>query len=488
MAYQINRYDNSILAVVQDGTIDSTSTDLKFIGRNYAGYGEFQNENFLYLLENFAGNNPPPRKVTGQVWFDKATKKLKFYDGTKWRTTGGSETSAQAPTGLSDGDFWWNTDTDQLYVYNGEEFILIGPEGTGQDVTKMVSDSVLDSTGNERNIVIATVNGVPVFVISSEEFLLDPAESLVGFDRIKKGLTLIDTTDATNGVTSSDFRFWGTSSNSDKLGGVPASDFVRQSNLTFNSVVNFSDSGIIIGNDLDLRIYVDGSEGIIENQTGNSNSISFKVRNSTGATVRPIYVTSDGVSPSLTNTFDLGTSDRIWDTVYASTFNGTATKADTLKVGSSYRSASIDSTNNTIAARDENGNLKANLFDGVATSTRYADLAEKYTTRTTIEVGTVVAICNHPDHECCECDVYDMVAGVISEKPALLMNSELDGQAVALKGRVPVKVSGPVHKGDAVYVSGIGVASVNGIGDLVGIALESNTSDEIKLVECFLKV
>src|SRR6056297_838183 len=107
MAYSIERTNGQTIAVVEDGTVDNT-TDLKFIGKNYAGYGEIQNENFLYLLENFSGVNQPPRPVSGQVWFDSANSKLKFYDGGQWRTTGGSEISADQPSGLSIGDFWWD--------------------------------------------------------------------------------------------------------------------------------------------------------------------------------------------------------------------------------------------------------------------------------------------------------------------------------------------------------------------------------------------
>ena len=77
MAYQIDRYNNTLLTTVEDGTVDQT-TDLKFIGKNYAGYGEIQNENFLFLLENFAGANQPPRAITGQIWFETGNSKLKF--------------------------------------------------------------------------------------------------------------------------------------------------------------------------------------------------------------------------------------------------------------------------------------------------------------------------------------------------------------------------------------------------------------------------
>jgi hypothetical protein len=70
MAYAIDRYNNTLLTTVEDGTVDQT-TDLKFIGKNYAGYGEIQNENFVHLLENFSGETKPPRPLPGQLWYDR---------------------------------------------------------------------------------------------------------------------------------------------------------------------------------------------------------------------------------------------------------------------------------------------------------------------------------------------------------------------------------------------------------------------------------
>jgi len=94
MPYNINRYNTASIGSVADGTLDTT-TDLKLIGKNYAGYGEVQNENFLWLLENFARGTAPDRPIRGQIWFDSAQKKLKFFDDDrpagKWRTTGGAE-------------------------------------------------------------------------------------------------------------------------------------------------------------------------------------------------------------------------------------------------------------------------------------------------------------------------------------------------------------------------------------------------------------
>ena len=103
MAYTINKYSGATLVVVQDGTVDLT-TDLTFVGKNYAGYGEIQNENFLFLLENFSGTSQPPKPVSGQIWHDSTNGKIKFYDGTKFKTTGGAEVSTTQPTGLTAGD------------------------------------------------------------------------------------------------------------------------------------------------------------------------------------------------------------------------------------------------------------------------------------------------------------------------------------------------------------------------------------------------
>ena len=78
MAYIINLTNGTQLTSVEDGTIDQ-STTLKLVGKNYAGYGEIQNENFVHLLENFSSANQPASPLSGQIWFDSAVKKLKFY-------------------------------------------------------------------------------------------------------------------------------------------------------------------------------------------------------------------------------------------------------------------------------------------------------------------------------------------------------------------------------------------------------------------------
>ena len=149
MAYTIDRYSGVTLTTVEDGTVDQT-TDIKLVGKNYAGYGEIQNENFLHLLENFSGTSQPPKAISGQIWFDATASKLKFYDGSRFRTTGGAEVSATQPAGLASGDLWWDSTNQQLYAYSGSGFVLIGPQGSGTTVTQMKSVTIRDVTNTNR--------------------------------------------------------------------------------------------------------------------------------------------------------------------------------------------------------------------------------------------------------------------------------------------------------------------------------------------------
>jgi len=485
MAYQINRYNSSLIATVEDGTIDQT-TDLKFVGKNYAGYGEIQNENFLFLLENFAGANAPPRALSGQIWFDSSSNKLKFYDGSKFRTTGGSEIATVEPTGLTVGDFWWDTANDQLYVYNGSVYVLIGPQAAGDGVTQIQSRLLKDTQDINHSVIASVVDDEVIHIISADQFTIksgDPSE-IDGFDVIKKGLTLKNTKEATNGVTSTEHRLWGTASNALRLGGFEAADYVKSGDSSFASTVSFADAGLTVGDSQDIKIFIEnGNEAVISNTVGSSNKITFKVNNGSGTLTAVTYINSTGIIPVADSTFNIGSDSLRWATVYADVFDGTATKADTLKEGSNYRSADKSATANTVVVRDATGNIAANLFEGVATSARYADLAEKYTTNEELAPGTAVSVCMHEDHEVEPASASKFCIGVVSTDPAYMMNSEADGQYIGLKGRLPVRVTGPVKKGQPVYAMKDGVSSTLTTNALVGVALETNLDENEKLVE-----
>ena len=495
MAYVINLTNGTQLATVEDGTIDQT-TSLKLVGKNYAGYGEIQNENFVHLLENFSSANQPAGPLSGQIWFDSSLKKLKFYDGTKFRTTGGAEIATTQPVGLTTGDFWWDTDNNQLYAQNADGgFVLIGPQSIGETVSAMVTSQVRDNTQVNRTVIKGTVDDGVQFIISASEFTIDttdPTNTITGYDVIRQGVTLRNTTSGTNGVTTSAHRFHGTATNADRLGGVAASDYALAGAANFSSVVRFGDTGFTVGAANDLAVYIDptgfGTEGIIENTTGQK--IRFKVKSSGGVTTEPMHIQADGLIPTNTTTYDIGTSAYKWRNMYATSFNGLATQAIALQVGSNYRTGDINATNNTVAVRDASGNVAANVFNGVATTAKYADLAEKYTTAEEYPVGTAVAVSYNDEnsYECESASSSSHAIGVISAEPAYLMNSEADGQAVGLKGRVPVRCTGIIKKGQPVYAWDNGVCSTIATNALVGIALETSTDESEKLIECVLKV
>jgi hypothetical protein len=485
MPYSIDRYNGTTLTVVEDGTIDNT-LDIKLIGKNYAGYGEVQNENFVNLLENFSGTSAPPRPLTGQIWYDSSVKKIKYYSATGatgWKTAGGAEVKDTAPSGLTEGDFWWDSGNDQLYAFNGASYVLVGPQGVaGAGTTQMTSRSVRDTLGSTHAIIAALVDGDVVYITSSDpDFTLDnDVNEIAGFSVIKQGLTLVNT--GVTGITSSSHKYWGTASNSLLLAGRPASDFVLADSSIFTGVVRFADPGFTVGDSNDLAIYIDGgTTPYFKNAI--SDTIVFQT---TSTTVRtPLKLVANDLLPGTDGVSNIGSTTFKYGTVYANAFNGVATAANTLNVGGTYRSASVASLPSTVVVRDASANINANLFEGVATSARYADLAEKYLTDVEYEVGTVVVVGG--DKEVTASSWGQRAVGVVSGSPAYMMNSELAGGTyIALKGRVPVKVVGAVKKGDRLIASNNGCASaaVPHANDVFGIALETNNSSEVKLVEC----
>ena len=129
MPYILNKTDGTQITIVQDASLDLT-TDLIFVGRNYAGYGEWQNENFLKLLENFSNTIPPSKPIDGQLWYDTANKRLNVFDGANWKSISNLDVNTENPNNTKiyeSGDLWFDSREEQLYAYNGENFVLIGP-------------------------------------------------------------------------------------------------------------------------------------------------------------------------------------------------------------------------------------------------------------------------------------------------------------------------------------------------------------------------
>ena len=195
---------------------------------------------------------------------------------------------------------------------------------------------------------------------------------------------------------------------------------------------------------------------------------TIAVRNTSGNLVANQFV---GISDKTDKTF-IDKTDAVVDPAWNDAT--TSTK---------YRTARLSATAYSIAARDSSGNIAAVLFQGTATSARYADLAEKYLADADYEIGTVVVIGGTA--EITASQYGELAIGVISENPAYMMNSELEGGVyVALKGRVPVKVKGTVRKGDRLVASDWGCAQVaQDRLDVFAIAIESSDTEDVKLIE-----
>ena len=320
MAYQVDKFNGTFLTSVADGTIDTT-TDLRFVGKNYAGYGEVQNENFLHLLENFANTTSPPKVLEGQIWYDSGNKKLKFYDGTKFKSASGAETSDSAPGGLGTGDLWWDTAAKQMYAWSGAEFILIGPEASPDLGASGVVAQVVKDTGNTNHSILKVLAGGKTVAIASQTaFTLNSTiNPIEDFTLVKKGLTLANT-DA-NGI-SNDYVYWGTSSNALRLGGFAADQFLQKGNIEFDPLytVKFPDNGFILGDQNDLRFFIQtGDQIVMESLTGNP--ISMYVTDGATRNISGEFTTT-GFRPGTDNNYDLGESLKKWADVYATTFNG----------------------------------------------------------------------------------------------------------------------------------------------------------------------
>jgi len=486
MSYTINRYNGAQVTVVADGTIDSTLS-VKLIGKNYAGYGEVQNENLVFLLENFSGSTSPNNPLSGQLWFDSANSKLRFYDGSKYRVASGAEASATAPVGLTPGEFWYDTANKQIQVWNGTTFTLVGPQSVaGQGTTQMQSISVLDDVGATHPIIQAVTAGQVMYIISADQFTLNTSlNPIVGFTKIGKGITLVNSTTGSNlGVTSTtDQRFWGTASNSDNLGGFAASEYLRASTTSFSDPIHFSNSGYTVGNNRDLVVNITGSTPTIANVL--SNTINFQTTVA-GVTKTPLSLIGTDLIPGDTNMSNIGSSTKIYNTMYASTFSGVASQSNQVleTVSGLYRSGNTGAAATTVAVRDANADIYANVFQGIASSADYADLAEKYLADADYLVGTVVSIGG--EKEITACSVGDRAIGIISANPAYMMNSGLEGGVyVALKGRVPCKVLGTVKKGQKLVAgaNGAGQVAYGSSADVFAIALESSNEMNEKTIE-----
>jgi len=492
MAYTVNKTNSSASPnqyTVQDGVVN-TQTDLSFIGKGYAGYGELIAENFLHLLENFSNTTAPSKPIQGQLWYDSSANRLKVYSGSAFVPSGGNVPyQSTAPSALTQGDLWIDSDTGQLYFYNGSSSILVGPPSSTGTTNGFTFDTILDSTDTSQNVTKWFNDGNLIAIVSEDTFT--PKTAIAGFATVKKGITL--------STAIADLKFQGTAEDSDQLGGVAASNYLRSNanDTTSGTLGIINDSGLTVGTDSDITLTVDSTGGIISNVTQDTD-ITFKV-NDGGSTTT--VMTIDGSTSRVgigttTPTSKLEVNGTITATsIVASatgdvtgnlTGNVTSTGANTMGTltmsGTLTSQAIVPDTDVTYDIGSSS--KKYNTVYAKATSAQYADLAEIYESDADYEVGTVVIFGGDREITISKEGNDIRVAGVISENPAYLMNSKATGLPVALMGKVKCRVVGHINKGDMLssHPTHNGVAKKTHdpqVGEVIGKALEDYDSEEI---------
>jgi hypothetical protein len=272
MPYIINKTNGQQLTIVQDASVDQ-STDLIFVGRNYSGYGEIQNENFVKLLENFSSSTPPDKPILGQVWYNTSDSSLNVCyaeaSGTtpaKFKSLATSNSGTSSPSDPTTGDLWYDATNGQLKLWDGSSYITIGPP-TGATIKAQwrgdfeYNALVPDLPVYNIKAVLGSDDEV-IAIVSAETYDMSDAYTTppayasrtTSFTKIVKGITLQgadpitgSSRSAVTGLTTSSY-FWGTAA--EALNALHADTADRSSGISAQTTstnaqfyVTFIDSG-----------------------------------------------------------------------------------------------------------------------------------------------------------------------------------------------------------------------------------------------------
>ena len=448
MAYTINLTDGTIVATVADGTIN-TDSSVTVVGKNYAGYGEFLNENFIKLLESNANTSQPSAPLTGQLWYDKTNSLLKVYSGTLFKNLGSATSATTAPSGQVAGDLWFDSTNEQLKVYNGTTHILVGPSFTaGSGTSGAIVETVQDGSAVDHVVVKMYVSST-VVSITSKDTTFTPAVSISGFATVVPGINI--------STTVSGAVLTGTSSNAQLLDSIDSTGFLSATgnDTTSGTLGVLNDTGVVVGADSDLKLSVATNDAVIQNQTSNGNILVKINDGGVTTTVLNIMGADGNINPGANNTINLGTT------------------------ALQYKE------------------IKAVAFTGLSSSAQYADLAERFEADCEMDPGTVVALGGSAEVTQATEDLSEEVFGVVSTQAAYLMNTNAGPDSthpkIALSGRTPVRVIGTVNKGDRLVSAGNGLARSAEVGEtnsfnVIGRALTNKYTTNEGTVEAIVAI
>ena len=302
MPYIVNFTDseNKTPITVFDNT-SNTDTSLTFPGRNVTGYGQIIAENFLSLLENFASAQEPVNPTEGQLWYDSSTGVLNIWDNTSWQAASGIQKGPTPPNIPSDkvGELWVDTSNQQLRIFTGQRWILVGPAESSVDGLRYgpVVERVADSDNIIRYVLTFYIADVAVVIISKDTFT--PKILISGYTLIRSGIniadpqTLAEIEQFSGGLLP---KLFGTAANADALNvagtEVPAARFLR------SDTINTTDFGLNIRSNTGLTLGVDGTFNISNTAT------SARIYNSAPGSSLDLQTNRNGIPATILRVVD----------------------------------------------------------------------------------------------------------------------------------------------------------------------------------------
>ena len=593
MAYTINLTDGNVFATIADGTVN-TSSSMILVGKNYAGYGEFLDENFVHLLENGANTTAPSSPLTGQLWWDKTNSLLKVYNGTIFKTISAATSSATEPTSNVQGDLWYDTVNQQVKVWTGAAFIVVGPAfSSSQGTTGAIPETINDAGASPHFVTSLYVNNTRVAIVSKDASFTPAAPINTAFPTIYNGITLWN---------SGSPVFGGSATNAQLLDSLDSADFMRATanTATTGTLRVQNDLGLFVGSSNVFSASVSSNDALIKSAVSTGNLViqanvggttydvaralgasgTFAVSNAatvgttltvtsnitggnlnTGAQVvaignvtggniiSPGLITATGAITSTANVTggNLRTVGLVSSTgnitsaanVAGTYFIGNGSQLTGLSLGVSVTKFVNGTSEGAISSSGANinfnvagtsnvmvltttgavvtglttpaiaksgtnavGNIgsSSNYFNRVfatATTALYADVAERFAADEVMEPGTVVELGGTQEITRATDDLSEQVFGVISTNPAFTMNGgagdDATHPAVAITGRVPVKVIGCVKKGDRLVSAGNGIARAAAPGEatafnVIGRSLVDKATPESSTIEAIVTI
>jgi hypothetical protein len=501
MAYNLTLTNGTALASLADGSSDTTTTSINLIGKNFAGYGLYLNENFIKILENFASSTAPSNPLQGQLWWDTVNKHLSVYQGTVWKVISSSQTGTNPPVQPVVGDFWWDTGNSLFKVWSGSTWVAIGPSiPPGTAITTISGNTVTDSSSIAHIVGNVTVNNKLSAVISSDSTYFTPQNSISGLTRINPGInfptaiepTMISSPNMTVGVSGGNSYIQNTT---------VGTGFALQLNLAGTSTPVISVNGatglatVIANPTANLGIatkqYTDVAiTNAVSNAFGGGGGSGGTTTFNSNLAVNGRLTVAGNVLPSSNVTYNLGSTTAWWNNAYINTIVSGGSNAGLSITGSIVPTANLSYNLGSTTAWWNN-------IYGTAIHALYADLAERFEADSVYEPGTVVEIGGPAEITAATQDLSENVFGVISTNAAYLMNSSAGSDQthppIAVQGRVPVKVVGKIRKGDRLVSAGNGLARAGSRTEIntwnvIGRALENKLDNGVGTIEAVVKL